>query len=187
MAELKTKGTHVMVAREWVDQRLGPGTFTKLARSREPEFPELALAIAWYDVHPLVHALTEAAKLLDMPVREITASIAYLNADRDLHTVLRAFMWAAGPVMLLSQSARLWRAYVAFAEARVILNERGRYVGQCHTFPSELSEWVAGAWEGFLPRAIEIAGGSRPSARTLVHDGADTPGHAWLQCEITYG
>jgi hypothetical protein len=183
MEEYKTKGTHLLAAQQWVDQRLGAGTFAELfqltpGRSLLPN--------VWYEVDPLVRALSTVAKRVDRPLEEIVMEIAARNARDDLRSVYRIFLRIAAPVRLMAWTPQLWSTYVRFGVARALHNEKGHYLGECSGVPTRLLDWVCGAWRGFVPTAIEVAGGKEARASIVGRwpQGGDL--HR-LQCEIHYG
>ena len=182
--ERLVKGSHILAAETWVDQRLGKGTLMKLTQHAGDNW-KILLAVAWYEVDILHAALESVAKRLDRSVEDITAEIARLNAESDLRSLYKVFMRVAQPSLVLSQTPRLWSTYVKFGTAWAVQNEKGHYIGQCDGFDERLLGWGCGCWSGFIPTAITIAGGkvaqSRIAKRWRQPDGTYS-----LQLEVTY-
>jgi hypothetical protein len=159
MPDYKIKGSHVVMAAQWIDQRLGAGTFKKLVGTSDPEYESVLLPVAWYNVDPLNQVLQGIAGELRSNVADMTMEIARLNALKDLTSMYRIFLRIAAPVRVMGFTPRLWSTYVGFGEAKAIKNEPGDYLGECLGIPRRLLDWTCGAWRGFVPAAIELAGG----------------------------
>src|SRR6187551_817284 len=140
MAERVVKGSHIVAAETWVDERLGRGTFGKLTEHAGDSW-KLVLPMAWYDLDTLHGALEVVARRLDRSVEEITAEIARLNAESDLRSLYRVFMRVAQPQLVLSQTPRLWSTYVKFGQAWAVQNEKGHYIGQGDGFDERVLGW----------------------------------------------
>ena len=173
------------MARSWVDERLGPGAFTRLvAGGSANAWPTALLSSTWYPVEPLVDVLKTVAHQLRDSVENITADISKRNARNDLTSVYRAFLRMAGPEMTLKATSQLWATYVAFAEATIVTNEPGHYIGQCRGIPTHLFQWGCGTWRGFIPTAIEMCGGKNMNAQIIKKQ---REGEHWmLQLEVKY-
>lgn len=174
------------MARKWVDQQLGEGSFRRLA-SEKAGWPPVVLASSWYPVDPVAHAIRSAARHAKLSVEEASAHIAEQNARGDLTTVYRAFLRVAGPHLVMGATLALWRNYVAFADAKRVENVFGRYLGECRDIPNELLDWACGCWRGFVPTAIELAGGKNCRSR-IAHRGPQegSKEFSWLQLEVLY-
>jgi hypothetical protein len=181
----KTKGSHVMQAREWIDAKLGAGTFTSLVQGKGAIDNPILLPGTWYDVLPLVEALEVVGKQVNRSVHDMTAEIARQNALRDLTTMYRVFLRIAAPVRVMSFTPRLWGNYVAFGQASAIRNEPTHYIGECSGVPSRLLDWASGAWCGFVPAAIEVAGGKDAVGR-ITGVWREPGDMRRLQCEVRY-
>jgi hypothetical protein len=98
----------------------------------------------------------------------------------------RFFLRIATPQRVMGFTPRLWSTYVAFGAAKALVNEPGHYIGECAGIPKRLLEWSSGAWRGFVPTAIEVAGGK--DVRGKIRGTWPTPvADLWrLECEITY-
>lgn len=187
MAEPKytVKGTHVLMARKWVDQKLGEGTFTKMA-SAKAELP-VFLPSSWYPVAPIAYAIQMAARELRISVEDASTEIAEQNARTDLTTVYRAFLRVAGPHMVMNATTSLWRNYVAFADAKKVENVPGRFLGECRDIPNDLLDWACGCWRGFVPTAIQLAGGKNCKHKIVQRGPQEgSKEFSWLQLEVLY-
>ena len=194
MAQHKTKGSHVIQAQLWIDQRVGAGAFKKRVAGRGADYEGLILPLVWYDLEILVDVLVQVGLEVGMTVQDMTQQIARLNALKDLTTIYRTFLRIAAPVRVMAFTPRLWSTYVSFGEAVAIRNKPGHYVGQCTGVPKKLLDWSCGAWLGFVPTAIELAGGrnvkgtiteTRPSGTTVSSDLQTLQCYS-LQCEVLY-
>jgi hypothetical protein len=126
------------------------------------------------------------SRQLKVPMQAVVAEITTLNAKKDLTTVYRAFMRVAGPHLLLRAVSAMWRNYVAFAEASVVRNDQGFFVGDCHGMPFPLMDWACGGVQGFLTTAIEMAGGHNCESR-VSERGIEPNGElAWFRTEVRY-
>lgn len=181
----KTKGSHVIQAREWIDAKLGPGTFQSLVNGKGAIDNVILLPGTWYDALPLVEALEVVGRKLNRTVHDMTAEIARQNALRDLTTLYRVFLRIAAPVRVMSFTPRLWGNYVAFGQATAIKNEPTHYIGECTGVPTRLLEWASGAWCGFVPAAIEVAGGKGAEGR-ITGTWRESVETRRLQCEVRY-
>jgi hypothetical protein len=178
------KGSHIVQAQEWVDRRLGAGTFQELTRQGGASWSAV-LPMGWYDVDVLNAALRVAAQRLGSSLEDIVTEIASSNAERDLTSIYRVFLRVAQPQRVLAQTPRLWRTYVSFGEAAALRNEQGYYLGQGTGFSAELLEWACGCWRGFIPTTIELAGGRNIRARILER-GRESDGSHSVRLEVTY-
>lgn len=189
METYTVKGTHVIATKAWVDQRCGTGFFERTWKSGSADYPTSILAASKHDVYAVNRVMCAAAKQLNMSVEEVATKIAESNARKDLNTVYQAFLKAARPQLMLNATPLLWRTYVSFGEAVKITNEQGHYVGEGRRLPEELLGWSRGCWLGFIPTAIELAGGRiRSSSITLCrrHEDPAHQGHFRLQLEVHY-
>jgi hypothetical protein len=181
----RTKGSHLIQAEAWTDARLGTGTFKKLLGEVTGEPVGLLLPGAWYDVEPFNTMLGTLSEKVGQSVEDISMGMARANALHDLTTICRIFLRFATPHRVLSQTPRLWSTYVAFGDAQAILNEPGHYIGEGTGIPPHLLDWVCGAWRGFIPAAIEVAGGKEVVGRIMLRDrGSD--GEARLRLDVHY-
>lgn len=184
-AEYRAKGSHLIQAAKWVDERLGEGTFRSLAEDKGVQAVGILLPGTWYSVEPLVDMLEDVAAHVGRSVQDITCEIARQNALEDLTTMYRVFLRIAAPQRVMGFTPNLWRTYVAFGDASAIENEPGNYLGECTGIPDHLIAWSCGAWLGFVPTAIELAGGKNPSG-TIERVWADGSGTRRLHCRVRY-
>ena len=183
--DYQVKGSHIVVARDWIDERLREGAFSMQAKLAGASWGEIILPGMWYPVEPLIKVLAWASPKVGRPVQEVAAEIAMGNARKDLTTIYRAFMRLASPVRLLRMTPMLWRNYVKFAEATVVQNDPGYYIGACTELPERFGDWAVGCWLGFLPVAIEMAGGKGVRAK-LLDQVSELNGNLRLRVEIKY-
>lgn len=142
---------------------------------------------AWYDANVLARVIHDAATQAGERPAGLAARIARRNAERDLTSIYRVFLRDASPHRLLALLPQLWRNYVAFADSRVIRNDPGHFVGHCVGVPSRLREWAEGFWLGFLPTAIQLAGGKNAQGRALGASAIDPGGRLYrMELEFTY-
>lgn len=186
--EYKCKGSHIIQARDFIDEKLGPGTFERYMRQYGTETTKIFLPGGWYEVDALNTILQDVSKQLGRSVEDLVIEISRLNARRDLTTIYRVFLRIAAPVRVLSFTPQLWRNYVAFGEANVLTNEPGHYIVENSGIPARLLDWACGASRGFLPAAVELAGGKNAKS-AIVQRGSDpaNPEMRRFQCEVYYG
>lgn len=178
------KGSHVLQVKQWIDERVGIGTFSELTK-HAPENWSIILPMTWYEVDILHNALAEACKKTRVSMEEAATQIARRNAAADLTSLYRFFMRVAQPQRLLTHTPRLWRTYVNFADASAVKNEDGHYVGQGDGLDEELVAWACGCWAGFIPLAVELAGGKDVRSR-IIKRWRNGNGKYSLQLEVFY-
>jgi hypothetical protein len=181
----RAKGSHLIQAEAWFDKQHGAGTFKKHYCDAAGTSSLVLLPGTWYDVEPLTVAVAWAATRLGRTLEDVALEIARLNAMHDLTTIYRVFLRLASPVLTLRQTPRLWSTYVAFGTARALVNESGHYVGEGSGIPAHLLDWVCGSWRGFIPAAIEVAGGKDVIGK-IISRGSGVDGLCTLQCEVKY-
>lgn len=184
MEQRTIKGSHAIQVREWVDKRLGTGTFRELTRSGGDRWG-IIVAGGWYEVDIVNQVLVEASRRTKVPTEEIATEIARLNALNDLATIYRLFLRVAQPQRVLNFTPKLWRTYVSFADATAIRNEPGDYLGQCDGLTEELVAWACGCWRGFIPTTIELAGGKNARGTIVKRWRAPNGSHS-IQLEVKY-
>lgn len=165
----EVKGPAIMGARNWLDARFGAGHFAKLAHEIDPSLPDRILPGEWYPVRPLLHALQSSLPQLDEfeDLEALVTVLAGESARQDLRGIHRAFLWVANPRMFLRAAPTIWANYANFGVLGESENDPGRYLVHVSEIPADLVAWLAGAWKGFLPTAIELAGGKNPRATVL--------------------
>ncbi len=181
------KGPGIMSARDWLDARFGPGYYVRTAREVDPEFPERILPGDWYPMKVAHHVLRASYAKLDGydSFERFIEELAIENAKNDLRGIYRAFLWVASPRMFLRAAPTIWANYANFGTLAQTENDAGRFVTRLTEIPREYVDWLAGAWKGFLPPAIELAGGKNPTATITEREpGADG---AWaITYQLTY-
>jgi hypothetical protein len=187
MSSYLCKGAHIIQSRNWVNEKLGPGTFEGLVADAGPNWRANFLPSTWYEVAPLAQALKHVAPQVKMSVQDVTREIARRNALNDLKTFYRVFLSIVAPVRVMSFTPQLWSTYVKFGVSRAIRNEQGHYVGECTGIPEQFIDWVCGAWLGFVPTTIEVAGGKNVRG-TIIKRWAEPskPGEFGIHCEVLY-
>lgn len=188
MTEPRVKGLAGINMRNWFDERLGSGWYTRTAREREPEWPERILPGDWYSVRTSVHIYTRGCEQLGgyASVRDLMEEVSGEVALKDLNGVLRAFLWAATPKMFLRAAPKIWDTYCNFGNAEVLVNDAGRFVVKVSGIPVDLLDWGIAAWTGFLIPALGLAGGKDP--KSSVREIRQTSGaETWeFEYELTY-
>lgn len=189
MGEPQVKGMAILNSRAWLDARLGAGWFVETARAHDPEFPERILPGEWYAVRTHQFVYERAFEALEgyASCRELMQAATVEVALNDLNGILRAFLWAASPKMFLRTVPKVWETYADFTGLEILRNDTGHFEARVFEIPADVREWVAAAWAGFLPPALELAGGKEPQA--TIRDLQPTAGmESWeLICEIRYG
>lgn len=187
MSEPQTKGMAIINIRNWLDERLGDGWFSRSARARDSDWPERVLPGDWYPVRTCYRVYEDAYEELDSfeSLEELMALVSAEVALNDLNGILRAFLWAASPKMFLRTSPKIWATYANFSSVDIVVNDSGHYRAKISEIPRDLVPWVAAAWRGFLPPALELAGGKNP--RASVNERSPSGGNSWqLVYEIQY-
>jgi hypothetical protein len=161
------KGSYFIQAKQWIDEKLGEGSFRRLMVEAGAQRADTLLPGTWYDVLPLAQALAKASAQLKMPMEDLSTDIARRTAKNDLTTLYKIFLRVAAPQRVLSALPRLWATYVEFGEARILSNDPGLFVGEGVGFPAAVLDWACGCFRGFLPTAVEIAGGKDAVCKIL--------------------
>ncbi|NVB39613.1 hypothetical protein G6O69_17355 [Pseudenhygromyxa sp. WMMC2535] len=177
------KGPGALSTRNWFEARFGEGVFTEFARELDPSWPDRVLPGEWYPIRPFIHTLRRGAERLgDTNLEELTATISIETAKQDLTTVYRAFLWVSSPRMFLRFVPRVWGSYANFGTLEDVSSEAGRYTLRITEVPEDLVSWVCGAWRGFMPAALELAGAKDTQIEILDRRPAAS-GQGW---EISY-
>jgi hypothetical protein len=183
------KGTHIITSRSWVDEQLGEGTFNRLSERAQAPWGLKPLPSGWYDVYALMGIMEPICGQLKISVFDAFTDIATRNAKDDLTTVYRAFLRLAGARGLLNATPTLWRNYVAFGTVEKLANQPGFHEAIGRAIPTPLLDWACACWNGFIPTAVLLAGGTNPSL-TIVETGPDTTsgeaGFSYLHVQLTY-
>ncbi|MDB4966168.1 MAG: hypothetical protein JWN44_1857 [Myxococcales bacterium] len=154
------KGTHILVARDYVDETMGKGTFAKLTESGGKRW-QVLLPSSWYELDVLHPALVTVAVAKKRKIIDVATDIASRNARTDLTGVYKLFLKMLSPQTVLGKLPHLWRLYVQFGECFPVSNDKGRYVAEGRGLIAEYSDWAAGCWRGFITTAVEMSGGHR--------------------------
>jgi hypothetical protein len=164
--EFSIKGTATVQTRDWLDERLGHGWFLQAVREQDPKWPERMLPGEWYGLRPQMHAWRKALPQIEghASVESMLEVVAGLTAERDLTGIHRAFLWVANPRMFLLAVPRIWTTYCRFGKVEVLENQPARFSAHVQGIPDDLMDWAAGAFRGFLPPALKLAGGKDPVA-----------------------
>jgi hypothetical protein len=85
----------------------------------------------------------------------------------------------------MSFTPQLWSNYVSFGDAVALKNEPTHYLGRCTGIPERLLDWSSGAWRGFVPTAIELAGGKNVRG-AISRTWSEPGGLCGLECEVRY-
>jgi hypothetical protein len=188
MTEPLVKGLALINTRDWFDERLGAGWFTRTIREFEPDWPERLLPGEWYSIRASLAVYRRGVEQLDGydSVRQLMEEISGEVALKDLNGILRAFLWAASPKMFLRTAPKIWDTYANFATPEVLRNDVGRFVVKLSEIPEDVVEWSTSAWTGFLVPALGLAGGKDP--KVTVRELQQTPGaETWeFVYELTY-
>ena len=161
MSLYQTKGTTILSMQAVLEQRLGAGAFKRLATATGATWG-IPLANGLYDAEELCRLTSAAAAELRSTQLELFTASSEYNARHDLPTIHRIVLRVITPQLLLARGARFWRAYTAFGETRVARNEPGDFEGITEGIPPQLKDFVEGAWRGFAPAAVALAGGKSP-------------------------
>ncbi len=186
MTNHTVKGSHVVQAAEWIDGKLGAGTFKAKVAHHGAPWTGIIMPGTWYPLEPLLGVIEHAARELRLGVEDITAEIARRNAEADLRGVYKLFVKLASPMYMLSHGQKLWGAYVGFGEATVLENERGRWVAEAKGIPERFLSWALGAWRGFLPAGVAVSGAKDAQLKVVQAPRPLDDGTFGFRVEMTY-
>lgn len=157
--ERLVKGTHIIVARDYVDEVMGKGSFAKLTERGGKRW-QVLLPSSWYELDVLHPALVAVAQAKKRKMVDVASDIAARNARTDLTGVYKLFLRMLSPQTVLGKLPHLWRLYVRFGECVPVSNDKGHYVAEGRGLVSEYSDWASGCWRGFITTAVEMSGGT---------------------------
>ena len=75
------KGSYFIQAKQWIDEKLGEGSFRRLMVEAGAQRVDILLPGTWYDVLPLAQALTKVSVQLKMPMEDLSTDIARRTAS----------------------------------------------------------------------------------------------------------
>ena len=170
------KGFAIIKAQGSIDERLGSGWFTRTAQEFDLDWPARLLPGDWYPLETYNYALRAAYAHFDGydSIQDLVIEFAAAAATEDLNGLLRAFLWVATPRMFLRTAPRIWFTYANFTKIDEPNNEDGRFSVRVTEIPASLVDWTVACWRGFLPAALELAGGNEPVVSK--YEARQTPG-----------
>ncbi len=156
------KGTLVLAAMRFIDERIGPeGRQAILPELREEDRRLLetgALASAWYPISLLLTLHRLAQKHFGDRFPNIHREIGRAAADYGFTTVYRIFLKVGSPEFILARATSVFAKYYESGTMRVAFSEKGHAICEIAEFADpapELCDRIA----GFLARTIELSGG----------------------------
>jgi hypothetical protein len=150
-------------ALRYVDKRL-PGGRAALAAALGPNDPCLAfyeqlfLAVADYDISPLVRLFVAAARIEDVPIGRFIAERARWSGGADSRGV---FKWPLHGATLEETAQRLHFAFNRYfppCQAEPLGARTGRFEGELSRLPACMDGLYAHSTVGFCTGALESAG-----------------------------
>jgi hypothetical protein len=161
-------------------------------REVDPNWTGQVYRTTWYDTYTCVHAYSQAAKALDISLREIVKRASKYCLVKDLGTTARVFLTVFDPVpkTILALWPKMATGYINFGRIEIVENVPGRFSFDFLEIPDPSPDFVAsvdGSMEGVLFGLVESCK-HRPVGYRLVKSGPDprNPAHAMFRCELTY-
>ena len=142
--EHTVKGTHVIVASQFVDEQLGAAPSASSPSLGGQRWAVL-LPSSWYELDILHAALAESRVA---PTRRSTTSRRRLRraTPRPTSPASTSFVIKAlAPQRVLGQLPHLWRFYVRFGECAPASNDKGHYIAEGRGMLDEYAEWAPAA------------------------------------------
>ena len=118
-----------------------------------------------YDLAPLVRLAIAAAALEGVTVADFTRARARESADMDIRGIYRLMLKVTSPQTLAARLPWAFNRYFAPTRAEINHLESGRLTAILHAVPAPMAGWYVSSTEGFVGRALELAGASPPAVR----------------------
>ncbi|MEQ9402281.1 MAG: hypothetical protein RIM99_01740 [Cyclobacteriaceae bacterium] len=149
----KIKGTGVINARRFTDERIRPGFFDEKMKEFNPAYSGLVLQSTWYDAYDCKMISDLVVKELGWDLKKYCIEFNEFNLNISLTTLYTFFLKLGGPVMVLSKSAQMAKTFTNSVEYVITKNERGVFEATISS-PKFFAEWneymCVGAMFGIL-------------------------------------
>jgi hypothetical protein len=156
--------TLAIAIRDLVDERLAPGSFTRIAQRHDSGWSDAWAERDWVGARPVLAALELALRYgesIEEVIEDLVARcLPQLLLDGDAEPDTQ-------PTALLGHSERVLHRVLGFASVETDLNVLGLYEAWIHGIPHDLDPLVRGLWQGLAP-ALEASGAVKQARCTVV-------------------
>lgn len=159
-----------MAALEYARKKTPGGLSAVLERLDEDErgyLDQIFVAGTDYDVGPLVRMSAHAAALEGSAPDEFVRRRARESADMDIRGIYRLLLRVASPDAMAERLPRAFNRYFSPCSCELVTIRPGSLQAVFNSIPAPLAAWYVAANEGFVGRALEIAGAKNVSFRWL--------------------
>jgi hypothetical protein len=135
----KAKGFTVTAILELIERKYGPQVVTEFVRTlpdelRSPIESKLLLPAAWVPIELYFAVVQYLVERFHGGDPKAALEIGHWSAAENIGAFFKAVLSFSSPAMVINMSGRFWKSYYDVGELRVVVNEKGRVVG-------ELSQW----------------------------------------------
>jgi hypothetical protein len=126
---------------------------------------QIFVAATAYDISPLVRVCVVAADLERVPAAIFTRDRARESAKLDVPGIYRVLLKLTSPEAMAERLPRAFNRYFEPCRADATLVRRGGLESRLRDIPECMAGWYAAATDGFVSRALEMAGAKQPRFR----------------------
>ncbi len=163
---------------EYVSRAIPDGARRVLATCRDPRvgefFTQIFLATAYYDLSPLILLARAAARVEGVRVDQLVRQRARTSADSVVRGLYRNLLTAETGAEMAGRLPRVFARYFDPCHAELEAVDDASLRVRFRGLPAPALGWYVWSNEGFVGRALEIAGAAQPRFRwsTPMDDGA---------------
>jgi hypothetical protein len=128
-------------------------------------FDQIFVASTDYDISPLVKVCVVSADLERIPPAIFTRDRARESAKMDVPGIYRVLLKLTSPEAMAERLPRAFNRYFEPCRADPTLVRRGGLESRLRDIPECMAGWYAAATDGFVSRALEMAGAKQPRFR----------------------
>ncbi|HEV8320966.1 MAG TPA: hypothetical protein VG389_05085 [Myxococcota bacterium] len=158
----RARGVVYLASIAYVKRRTPGGMPALLASLEDPAdrtfLSEIFLAGSMYDIAPLVRLTLAAARLEGTPAERFVKARGTESADTDIRGIYRVLIWASSPEGVAVRLPRAFNRYFEPARSEPAVVRAGHLDSALAGLPEALAGWYVAATEGFVQRALEMAG-----------------------------
>jgi len=170
MSGFNSRGVVYLGARDYYDKRL-PGGSEAVRAALPPEvaqfWDQIFLATTMYDALPIVEISRVAAEIVGVPHEEMARRNAEWLAERDIRGVYKMLLSAASPELVAVRLPRAASRYFDFGESSAKMVGGSVCRAEQRAMPQVMSSWFTACVNGFVPKALSMAGAQNPAVKVL--------------------
>ena len=123
---------------------------------------QIFVASASYDISPLVRVCVVAAAIEGRSPSDFTRDRARESANMDVRGIYRVLLKLSSPEAMAERLPRAFNRYFEPCRAARAKLRRGGLESELSQIPEPMSGWYMAATDGFVSRALEMAGANGP-------------------------